>query len=84
MWAFYVNQKIKDMRFLLIVVFRFIITEQDCFCQDISPKNEVWTIATIGMGKYFENKTYATLQDTIINHDTFKTIYQTRDYFIQD
>lgn len=67
------------MRSILILIFLVLINKQYCIGQDSADRNETWTIASIGMGNYIENKTYSTLQDTIINLDTFKTIYRTND-----
>lgn len=66
--------KISPIILLLLSVLQF-----NCYSQETSDANRVWTIASIGMGNYFENKTYSTLNDTIINSKNYKAIYQSND-----
>ena len=47
--------------------------------QSLPDSSGIWTIATISMGSYMSNASYAIMGDTVIDEITFKAIYVTPD-----
>ena len=61
----------------LFILFLFITTNS--FCQSLPDTSATWTVASIGWGSYFANKTYSINGDTTINSSNYKAIYVTND-----
>lgn len=68
-----------DMKNVTIIFILFFLVKINCNSQNTSDSYEIWTIASISMGQYYENNTYSTLHDTTINLKTYKAIYQSKD-----
>ena len=64
------------MRNLFIL---FLLITTNSFCQSLPDTSATWTVASIGWGSYFANKTYSINGDTTINSSNYKTIYVTND-----
>jgi len=67
------------MRNLFILFGLFFLITTNSFCQSLPDTSATWTVASIGWGSYFANKTYSVTGDTTINSSIYKSIYVTND-----
>ena len=67
------------MRNLFILFCLVSLIKTNSFCQSLPDTSATWTVASIGWGSYFANKTYSINGDTTINSSIYKSIYVTND-----